>query len=152
MVTSIVPIDCNSEAHKADLKVLYTLYNEETPTTIEASVVDSLMKLPYLQGFIVYQNGEAAGFAVCYQLFSTYRQQFYLNIHDLMIAKTFRGQGLSRALLEKVLSFSREQNYLKVTLEVDDDNHIAKSLYRSCGFEDHQVKLKGLQHWQVYLA
>ncbi|MEH6446465.1 MAG: GNAT family N-acetyltransferase [Oceanospirillaceae bacterium] len=151
MKVSITAIDCTSEVHKTDLKKLYSLYSDELPVNIDASVVDMLLTLPFLKGFLCYQDDQAAGFAVCYESFSTYNQQFFLNIHDLMIAKAFRGNGLSRILLEAVLNDSRAKNYLKVTLEVDDENTVAKSLYQSCGFEDHQVILKGLQHWQVYL-
>lgn len=151
MAVSIESIDKSSELHRKGLKLLFAQYSDETPADINPNVVDTLMTLPYMQGFICYCDQEPAGFAICYESFSTYRQQYFLNIHDLMIAKMFRGKGLSRLLLERVLAFSKAQNYLKVTLEVDEDNVIAKKLYQSCGFEDHQVKLKGLLHWQVYL-
>ena len=151
MSISIVKVTADNDAHKAALKLLFAQYSDETPADINPDVVDTLLTLPYFHGFLCYDQGEAAGFAICYESFSTYRQQFYLNIHDLMIARSNRGKGLSRELLESVLQFSRDRRYLKVTLEVDDDNTIAKSLYASCGFEDHQVKLKGLLYWQVYL-
>jgi ribosomal protein S18 acetylase RimI-like enzyme len=151
LTVSVVKVEANNVQHKADLKTLIAMYSDETPVDIDPSVVDTLLTLPYLKGFLCYEGSKAAGFAICYESFSTYRQQFFLNVHDLMIDKGCRGKGLSRILLETVLTFSREQDYLKVTLEVDDENTIAKKLYASCGFEDHQVKLKGLLHWQVYL-
>ena len=151
MSISIVEVDVNNEQHRAALKSLYVQYSDETPVDIPEIVVDTLFTLPYLHSFLCFEDEQPAGFVTGFELFSTYRQQFFLNIHDLMIAKNYRGLGLSRKLLETVLQYSREQSYLKVTLEVEDDNTIAKKLYASSGFEDHQVKLKGLQHWQVYL-
>ncbi len=42
-------------------------------------------------------------------------------------------------------------DYLKITLEVGDDNVAAKKLYSSLDYEDYRVVLKGQQHWQKYL-
>ncbi|WCE31232.1 hypothetical protein [Vibrio sp. SCSIO 43137] len=52
-------------------------------------------------------------------------------------------------MLKQVEAFAIENDYLKITLEVDQDNHNAKK--PACGFEDHTVVLKGLLHWQKYL-
>ncbi|NMT18107.1 GNAT family N-acetyltransferase, partial [Vibrio parahaemolyticus] len=50
-----------------------------------------------------------------------------------------------------VEQYCRDNDYLKITLEVGDDNVVAKKLYSSLDYEDYRVVLKGQQHWQKYL-
>ncbi|MBE5187122.1 GNAT family N-acetyltransferase, partial [Vibrio parahaemolyticus] len=55
------------------------------------------------------------------------------------------------AQLNGVEQYCRDNDYLKITLEVGDDNVAAKKLYSSLDYEDYRVVLKGQQHWQKYL-
>ncbi|MGF1748635.1 GNAT family N-acetyltransferase [Vibrio cionasavignyae] len=68
-----------------------------------------------------------------------------------MVSDNFRGQGIGKVLLHGIEQYCREYDVLKITLEVDDENTVAKRLYRSCDFADYQVEQKDLQHWQKYL-
>lgn len=69
-----------------------------------------------------------------------------------MVSSKYRGIGVGKALLNGIEQYCRENEYLKITLEVDGDNVAARKLYSSCDFEDYQVVLKGLLHWQKYLS
>jgi ribosomal protein S18 acetylase RimI-like enzyme len=85
--------------------------------------------------FVLY-NGEYAGLATCFINFSTFKVKQYINLHDVVVLKKFRGKGLGRKLLEKIIAIAEERNYCKVTLEVRDDNTNAKELYTDLGFRD----------------
>ena len=85
--------------------------------------------------FVLYE-GQIVGLATCFINFSTFSAKPYINIHDIIVEKKYRGKGLGRALLEKIISLAQEQNYCKVNLEVRDDNTLAKRLYSSLGFHD----------------
>ncbi len=142
-----VSFDSGNSQHRQDLEGLFLEYS----STVALDIVDKLSSLIYFTGFILYVDKNPAGFAVCFESFSTYRSQPVLNIHDFMIAKAFRGTGLGKNLLAAIEEHARKNDMVKITLEVDDDNHVAKKLYARCGFEDHQVVLKSLLHWQKYL-
>jgi len=48
----------------------------------------------------------------------------------------YRGRGIGRKLLEAVEKNARQLGCCKVTLEVGQDNQLAKGLYRSVGFAE----------------
>jgi ribosomal protein S18 acetylase RimI-like enzyme len=83
-------------------------------------------------------EGQIIGMATCFINFSTFKVKPYLNIHDIVVKKEFRGQGIGRKLLQKCTDISTERNYCKITLEVRDDNANAKHLYQSLGFKDSE--------------
>ena len=62
-----------------------------------------------------------------------------LNIHDVMVAEKYRGQGLSKQLLAAVEKLGARLGCCKVTLEVPEGNTIAKAAYRSLGFDGYQL-------------
>lgn len=144
-------VDNKNQQQKTDLKQLFVEYSVMSEASMDDNIVDRLFELPYFIGFILYIDDKPAGFAVCYDGFSTHRCKHVLNIHDFMVSTHFQGCGHGKELLCGVLDFCRKHDYLKITLEVDDDNFAAQKLYHSCGFEDYQVILKGLLHWQKYL-
>jgi ribosomal protein S18 acetylase RimI-like enzyme len=74
------------------------------------------------------------GMVTCFINFSTFKAKPYLNIHDVIVIKEFRGKNIGRKLLEKCIDIARERSYCKITLEVRDDNTTAKKLYKSLDF------------------
>ncbi|WP_375753590.1 GNAT family N-acetyltransferase [Vibrio sp. HN007] len=145
-------LDIESHQQRSDMQKLFVEYSSNADANIKENIVEKLCELLYFIGFIAYLGEKPAGFAVCFESFSSYRCKKVLNIHDFMISEAYRGKGYGKVLLKGVEAFARENDYLKITLEVDDDNHSAQKLYSRCGFEDHQVVLKGLLHWQKYLV
>ena len=55
-------------------------------------------------------------------------------VEDLVVNPDYRGLKLGRALLERGIRWARENGYPGVTLETQDDNVPACTLYESCGF------------------
>jgi GNAT superfamily N-acetyltransferase len=76
------------------------------------------------------------GIAVCFFGLSTFRASPLLNIHDLAVLPRYRGQGVGRALLRAAEEQARLKGCCKLTLEVQDDNRRARTLYESFGFAD----------------
>jgi GNAT superfamily N-acetyltransferase len=52
-------------------------------------------------------GAEAAGLVVCIEGFSTFACRPLLNIHDVIVSQVYRGQGLSKLLLQKARAESR---------------------------------------------
>ncbi|HEX2919585.1 MAG TPA: GNAT family N-acetyltransferase [Bacteroidales bacterium] len=69
--------------------------------------------------------------------FSTFDARNFLNIHDLIVLTSYRGKGIGKLLLEKNIRIAEEElGCSKITLEVRNDNTLAKALYKSLGFKD----------------
>ena len=67
---------------------------------------------------------------------------FYISV--LVVDEKYRNQGIGTFLLNEMIPIAREKNCKNVILDVDNDNEIAKSLYKKFGFitrkEDHQLQ------------
>ena len=60
------------------------------------NIATELSKLPYAFSIIGYIDGLPAGLVNCFELFSTFSCRPLINIHDMIVLKNFRGQGLSQ--------------------------------------------------------
>ncbi|HDK37432.1 MAG TPA: GNAT family N-acetyltransferase, partial [Thiolapillus brandeum] len=60
-------------------------------------------------------------------------------IHDVMVIKSHRGQGISSRMLEKVEETARQRGCCKLTLEVLEANNIARNAYQKFGFSAYEL-------------
>ncbi len=91
---------------------------------------------PTACAWLAFDNEEAVGVCVGFVGYSTFRALPLLNIHDLAVLHSHRGRGIGRALLAAVEDMARANGFGKLTLEVQEDNLPARSLYERCGFQD----------------
>lgn len=92
-------------------------------------------------------EGVATGFVQLYPLFSSTRMKRFWLLNDLYVASEFRGQGFSKALIERAKQLCRESDACGMMLETAKDNHIGNGLYPRTGFtldEDHNF-----YYWDV---
>ncbi len=151
MEITIRRIETERIEDKGIFETLFREYLSGFSVELDLSVTAQLFALPYFHGFIRFVDNKPAGFAVCFESFSTYRAQRVMNIHDFMVSDNFRSKGVGKAQLNCIERYCRDNDYLKITLEVSDDNVAAKKLYSSLDYEDYRVVLKGQQHWQKCL-
>jgi len=87
---------------------------------------------------LAYEKEIAVGLCLCFEGFSSFACKPLLNIHDVFVEEDFRGQGVSRLMMEKAEEIARQRGYCKLTLEVLTHNHAAKNSYRKQGYEPYQ--------------
>ncbi|MEQ9090416.1 MAG: GNAT family N-acetyltransferase [Balneola sp.] len=91
--------------------------------------------------FISRNNeGVATGFVQLYPLFSSTRMKRFWLLNDLYVDSNFRGQGFSKALIERSKELCRETEACGMMLETAKDNHVGNQLYPATGWaldEDH---------------
>jgi ribosomal protein S18 acetylase RimI-like enzyme len=97
--------------------------------------------------FLLY-DGSYAGMTTCFVNYSTFKLKPYLYVHDVVILKELRCKGLGKAMMEKLVSISKERDYCKIALEVREDNPAAQKLYKSLGFEDCNPRM---YYWEKLL-
>jgi ribosomal protein S18 acetylase RimI-like enzyme len=59
-------------------------------------------------------------------------------LEEFYVAPERRGQGLGRALLERVLEFARERGASRMDLGTAVDDRAARALYESVGFTNFE--------------
>jgi ribosomal protein S18 acetylase RimI-like enzyme len=84
-------------------------------------------------------DSTAVGLMICFEGFSTFACKPLLNIHDVIVSKDYRGQGLSKLMLEKAEAIARTLDCCKLTLEVLEGNHTAQAAYRAAGFAAYEL-------------
>lgn len=103
------------------------------PATLDR-LIPGLKNHPTTLIFLAYQKGRPVGLATCFRGFSTFAALPLVNISDLAVLPEHRGTGIGRQLLSAVEQKARDLNCCKVTLEVQENNAIARRAYEQSGF------------------
>ena len=85
------------------------------------------------------QERNAVALANCFTTLSTFACKPLINIHDLYVAESARGQGAGQAMLGFVEEQARLRGCCKVTLEVLTGNTKALDAYERFGFECYMM-------------
>ncbi len=109
---------------------------EPLAADVRARLPASLREVPTALVLLAFDDDRAVGTAVCFFGFSTFRARPLLNVHDLAVLPQYRGRGVGRALLAAAEERAQRRGCCRLTLEVQDDNALARALYERFGFED----------------
>ncbi len=85
-------------------------------------LIPALIAHPSKLIFLAYQGEESVGLALCFIGFSSFQAKPLINIHDLAVLPSHRGQGIGHRLIDAVAVRGRELGCCKMTLEVRPDN------------------------------
>lgn len=99
-----------------------------------AMIADALFgEKPRLFCDIAEWNGEAAGLAVWFLNFSTFRGRHGIYLEDLFVRPAYRGKGLGKALMEHLARRCVEEGYARFEWSVLDWNAPSIAFYESIG-------------------
>ena len=102
------------------------------------------------------ENGEESfvGLLNAFEGFSTFACQPLLNIHDIIVTESQRGQGIGKRLMQAAEELARELGCCKLTLEVLEGNTKAQAAYTSLGYAGYELKpeMGKAMFWQKKLG
>jgi ribosomal protein S18 acetylase RimI-like enzyme len=146
MAICIVTADLDDPAHRRAVRDMIDAYARDPhgaerglPAAVLERLVPGLAAHPTTVVFLAFDGVEPAGVAVCFRGFSTFAARPLLNVHDLAVHPSYRRRGVGRALLEHAAAHARSLGCVKLTLEVREENAVARALYRACGFGDADI-------------
>ena len=149
MKIEILKADYLNKQHSKDIPVLLDKYasdpmggGEPLDENVKNNLVNELSKIPHAFSIIAYFNGLPAGLVNCFESFSTFSCKPLINIHDVVVLSEYRGNNISQKMLSKVEEIAKEKSCCKVTLEVLNNNEIAKSAYSKFGFCSYELDPK----------
>jgi ribosomal protein S18 acetylase RimI-like enzyme len=157
----IIEADLNVPTHAAALVQLMDAYaldpmggGQGLSDYAKKHLPTELAKREAVHVILALAEAEPAGLMVCLEGFSTFACQPLLNIHDLVVAVSYRGQGLSKLLLRKAEAIALELGCCKLTLEVLEGNHVAQSAYKAFGFNGYELnpQMGKALFWEKKLA
>ena len=137
--------DLSNRAHQQAIIELLDMYCRDEfgdcrplAEDARANLIPGMIKHGGARVFLAMNGDEPMGMALCFLGFSSFRGKPLVNIHDIAVSPTARGQGIGRRLLAAVEAEARTLGCCKVTLEVRSDNTRAMGLYRSVGFQSSE--------------
>jgi len=108
-------------------------------TQVKRELTPGLRAHPACYVFFALRGEKPIGFAICFLGFSTFMARPLINIHDIFVQGSDRGVGIGKLILDRIEAQARSLNGCAITLEVREDNHRARGLYRKFGFERAEV-------------
>ncbi|RYZ07034.1 MAG: GNAT family N-acetyltransferase [Myxococcales bacterium] len=102
-------------------------------------LVPALLEHPGAHVLLAWDGARPVGVATCFVGFSTFAGRPLLNVHDLSVVVEASGRGVGRALLAHAEVLARSLGCVKLSLEVLEDNALARGLYASFGFRDYEL-------------
>jgi ribosomal protein S18 acetylase RimI-like enzyme len=106
---------------------------------VRERLIPALREQPNSLVLLAFADERPVGIAVCFFGLSTFQARPLLNIHDLAVIPEHRGKGIGRALLTEAEKHALDRGCCKLTLEVQEDNLTARTLYDRFGFADFVV-------------
>lgn len=142
----IVVADLSNRDHQTALLEMLNLYaldpmggGEGLSDYAKSNLASALRERKNIYVFLSFVNKKAVGLLICMEGFSTFACKPLMNIHDFVVVSEYRGQGISKMLLEAVEKIAKEKECCKLTLEVLEGNEVARAGYSAFGFKGYEL-------------
>ncbi|UUZ66050.1 GNAT family N-acetyltransferase [Polaromonas sp. P1-6] len=103
------------------------------------NLVKELAARPHAFSVLAFDGAQPVGLINCIEGFSTFACRPLVNIHDVAVLPSHRGQRVGEQMLALVDEIARERGACKLTLEVLQGNRSAIKLYERVGFAAYQL-------------
>ena len=104
-----------------------------------ANLVPGLAARPTAFSILAFDGTQPVGLVNCIEGFSTFACKPLVNVHDVAVLASHRGQRIGEQMLALAEQMARERGACKLTLEVLSGNQGARKLYERIGFADYQL-------------
>lgn len=120
----------------------------------KAHLVKELAARPQAFSVLAFAGEQPIGLVNCIEGFSTFACRPLVNVHDVAVLASHRGQRVAEQMLALVEEIARERGACKLTLEVLQGNASAVRLYERVGFAGYQLdpSMGNAQFFQKWLA
>ncbi|HXP91241.1 MAG TPA: GNAT family N-acetyltransferase [Fibrobacteria bacterium] len=109
------------------------------PDDVKSRLPGDLSARPGAVVLLARIGAMAAGLAIAFEGYSTFRARPLLNLHDFVVGPAFRRRGVALALLDALQTEARDRGCCKITLEVLENNGRARQVYARFGFVGYEL-------------
>jgi ribosomal protein S18 acetylase RimI-like enzyme len=113
--------------------------NEALSEFAKTHLVKELAARPQAFSVLAFAGDQPVGLINCIEGFSTFACRPLVNIHDVAVLASHRGQRVAEQMLALCEEIARERGACKLTLEVLAGNASAIRLYERVGFAGYQL-------------
>ena len=138
--------DYSNTKHAAALVGLLDAYAQDPAGGLQplsefakANLVEELAKRPQAFSVLAFDGNTPIGLVNCIEGFSTFACKPLVNVHDVVVIDSHRGQRVAEKMLTLAEQISLQRGACKLTLEVLGGNRSAINLYERIGFAAYQL-------------
>lgn len=106
---------------------------------VKAALPQALADRPQAFSVLAFDGEQAIGLINCMEGFSTFACRPLVNVHDVVVMASHRGQRVAHRMLVRVEEEARRRGACKLTLEVLSGNRSARQAYGREGFAGYQL-------------
>jgi ribosomal protein S18 acetylase RimI-like enzyme len=107
--------------------------------SVLADLPEALAARPQAFSVLAYDGEQPVGLINCIEGFSTFACKPLVNVHDVVVLATHRGQRVAQQMLTHIEAEARNRGACKLTLEVLSGNQSALRAYEREGFANYQL-------------
>ena len=142
----ILQADYSNTLHAQAIVQLLDAYAQDpagggTPLSdfAKAHLVQELAKRPQAFSVLAFDGLAPVGLVNCIEGFSTFACKPLVNVHDVAVLASHRGQRVGEQMLAMAEQIAVQRGACKLTLEVLSGNRSAIKLYERIGFGAYQL-------------
>lgn len=106
---------------------------------VRTNLVAELAARPSAYSVLAFDGDQAVGLVNCLEGFSSFACRPLVNVHDVAVLASHRGQKIAEKMLALVETLALARGACKLTLEVLSGNTGACRLYQRLGFANYQL-------------
>jgi ribosomal protein S18 acetylase RimI-like enzyme len=106
---------------------------------VRSNLVAELAARPSAYSVLAFDGDQAVGLVNCLEGFSSFACRPLVNVHDVAVLASHRGQKIAEKMLALAESIAIGRGACKLTLEVLSGNGGAYRLYQRLGFANYQL-------------
>ncbi|MDX9712286.1 MAG: GNAT family N-acetyltransferase [Ignavibacteriaceae bacterium] len=139
-------------AEKSDTPIIFSLIKQlaeyeklsDRVITTEEKIKQSIFgNDQFIEVLIAEFEGKAVGYALFFKNYSTFLGKAGIYLEDLFVLPDYRGKGIGKSLLKKIISIAKQRDYGRVEWSVLDWNVSAIEIYKKIGAEP-------LDEWKIF--
>ena len=138
--------DYSDPAHAAAIVSLLNAYAQDPAgggqplsAFAKANLVKELARRPQAFSILAFDGDTPVGLVNCFEGFSTFACKPLVNVHDVVVLASHRGQRIGEQMLALAEHIALQRGACKLTLEVLSGNRNAFRLYERIGFKSYQL-------------
>ena len=142
----VVLADYSDTGHANAIVYLLDAYAQDTagggkPLSdfAKQNLVAELVKRPQAFSVLAFDGDAPVGLVNCIEGFSTFACKPLVNVHDVVVLSSYRGQRVGEQMLALAEKIAVQRGACKLTLEVLSGNLSAIQLYQRIGFGAYQL-------------
>ena len=143
---NVTPADYRNPVHADAIVSLLNAYAQDPAgggqplgDFAKKHLVDELAARPQAFSVLAFDGATPVGLVNCIEGFSTFACKPLVNVHDVVVMASHRGQRVGENMLALAEQMAQQRGACKLTLEVLSGNHSAIKLYERIGFAGYQL-------------